>query len=162
MATQEAMFGAGCFWQVEVDFANLDGVSSTAVGYSGGHIANPTYQQVCSSRTGHAEVVHLTFDPARVSYDQLLELFWSSHDPTQKDRQGWDVGPQYRTAIFTYSAEQRAAAEASRDRVQSRFRKPIVTEIAPAAEFYAAEDYHQRYLEKRGMASCRVPASPVR
>jgi peptide-methionine (S)-S-oxide reductase len=162
MATQEAMFGAGCFWQVEVDFANLDGVTSTAVGYSGGTVPNPTYEQVCSSRTGHAEVVHVTFDPDRVSYDALLDLFWSSHDPTQKNRQGWDVGPQYRTAVFTYSDEQAAAAAASRDRVQARFRQPIATEITPASEFYAAEDYHQRYLEKRGMASCRVPAGPVR
>ncbi len=162
MATQQAMFGAGCFWQVEIDFANLDGVTSTAVGYSGGQVPNPTYKQVCGSRTGHAEVVHVTFDPERVSYDQLLDLFWSSHDPTQKNRQGWDVGPQYRTGVFTYSDEQAAAAAASRDRAQARFRQPIVTEITPASEFYAAEDYHQRYLEKRGMASCRVPAGPVR
>lgn len=158
----EAMFGAGCFWQVEVDFANVDGVTSTEVGYSGGQVANPSYEQVCTSRTGHAEVVHLTYDPQRVSYEQLLDVFWGSHDPTQLNRQGWDVGPQYRSAVFTYDDAQREAAAASKARAQARFNKPIVTEITPAGAFYPAEDYHQRYLEKRGMASCRVPAGPAR
>ena len=155
---EKAMFAAGCFWQVEVDFANVEGVTSTSVGYSGGTVENPTYEQVCSSRTGHAEVVLVEFDPARVSYDQLLDVFWEGHDPTQLNRQGWDIGPQYRSAVFYFSPEQKAAAEASKARRQAASRKPIVTEITAAGPYYAAEDYHQRYLEKRGVASCRVPA----
>lgn len=155
---EKAIFGAGCFWQVEIDFANVDGVTSTAVGYSGGHVADASYQEVCGGRTGHAEVVQVEFDPSKVSYDQLLDVFWESHDPTQVNRQGPDHGHQYRTAIFYFSPEQKAAAEASRARVQAGSSKPIATEITEAGPFYRAEEYHQRYLEKRGMATCRVPA----
>ena len=156
---EKAIFGAGCFWQVEIDFANVEGVTSTAVGYSGGHVPLPSYQQVCSGRTGHAEVVEVEYDPARVSYEHLLDLFWESHDPTQVNRQGPDVGEQYRSAIYYTTPQQHEAALASKARAQGNFNRPIATEITPAAEFYPAEDYHQRYLVKRGMATCRVPAS---
>ena len=156
---EKAIFGAGCFWQVEIDFANVDGVTATAVGYSGGHVAAPSYEQVCSGRTGHAEVVEVEFDPARVGYEQLLELFWESHDPTQVNRQGPDVGEQYRSVIFYTTPAQHEAAVASRARHQADYNRSIATEITPASEFYPAEDYHQRYLVKRGMATCRVPAS---
>lgn len=152
------MFGAGCFWQVEIDFANVEGVTSTAVGYSGGHVPNASYQDVCGGRTGHAEVVQVEFDPTKVSYDQLLDVFWEIHDPTQVNRQGPDHGHQYRTAIFYFSPEQHMAAEASKARAQDRIGKRIATEVTEAGPFYLAEDYHQRYLEKRGMATCRVPA----
>ena len=156
---EKAIFGAGCFWQVEIDFANVEGVTATAVGYSGGHVPSPRYQQVCSGRTGHAEVVEVEYDPARVSYEHLLDLFWESHDPTQVNRQGPDVGEQYRSAIYYTTPQQHEAALASKARAQGNFNRPIATEITPAAEFYPAEDYHQRYLVKRGMATCRVPAS---
>jgi peptide-methionine (S)-S-oxide reductase len=156
---EKAIFGAGCFWQVEIDFANVDGVTATAVGYSGGHVAAPSYQEVCGGRTGHAEVVEVEYDPEKVSYDQLLDLFWESHDPTQVNRQGPDVGHQYRSAIFYTTPHQHEAAVASKARVQTHTSRPIATEITEASEFYPAEDYHQRYLEKRGMATCRVPAS---
>ncbi|MGI8511497.1 MAG: peptide-methionine (S)-S-oxide reductase MsrA [Solirubrobacteraceae bacterium] len=156
---ETATLAAGCFWQIEIDFANVDGVTRTAVGYTGGTFAQPSYEDVCTGRTGHAEAVEIEFDPGVVSFDELLEKFWTVHDPTQMNRQGPDVGTQYRSAIFTHSPEQATAAEQSRARAQERFGKPIATEIAPATEFFRAEDYHQRYLEKRGMASCRVPAS---
>jgi peptide-methionine (S)-S-oxide reductase len=156
VATETATFGAGCFWQVEAEFRNTPGVTGTQVGYAGGQTENPTYEQVCTDRTGHAEVVEVEFDPKRVSYDQLLQLFWSLHDPTQVNRQGPDVGTQYRSAIFFHGPEQEQTAIASRDRAQARLRKPIATEITPAPAFHPAEEYHQRYLEKRGLATCAI------
>jgi methionine-S-sulfoxide reductase len=152
--TKKATFGAGCFWGVEAAFRRLDGVEQTRVGYAGGDVVNPTYEQVCSHETGHAEVVEVTYDETKVPYDELLEVFWAEHDPTQLNRQGPDVGSQYRSAIFVHDAEQRAAAEASKVRVQERLSKPVVTQIEDAPPFWEAEDYHQRYLEKRGLASC--------
>jgi len=154
--TEKATFGAGCFWGVEVAFRNVPGVVDTAVGYEGGTLANPTYEQVCAHRTGHAEVVQVEFDPEEVSYEQLLETFWAEHDPTTLNRQGPDVGSQYRSVIFFHTPEQEAAARASRERVQEGFDRPIVTEITPAAEFWRAEEYHQQYLVKRGLAACRI------
>jgi peptide-methionine (S)-S-oxide reductase len=148
-ATEIATFGAGCFWQVEMAFRELDGVVETAVGYEGGTVDNPTYEQVCSGTTGHAEVCQVSFDPARISYDQLLDVFWRVHDPTQVNRQGPDVGDQYRTVVFTHSPEQETAANASRDRVQERLGKPVATSIEPATGFWRAEEYHQCYLDKR-------------
>ena len=156
--TEQATFGAGCFWGVEWVFRKVPGVLDAVSGYSGGTTVNPTYRDVCSHTTGHAEVVRVTFDPAVVSYEQLLEVFWAMHDPTQVNRQGWDVGTQYRSAIFVHDAEQKDAAEASKERAQKRLSRPIVTEITPAEEFYPAEEYHQRYLEKRGLATCRIPS----
>jgi len=153
---EKATFAAGCFWQVEVEFRNTDGVKDAIVGYAGGHVDHPTYEQVCTDRTGHAEAVEVTFDPDEVSYEQLLETFWDLHDPTQVNRQGPDVGSQYRSAIFFQTPEQERIATASREREQARHRKPIATEIAPAAAFWPAEDYHQRYLEKRGLATCKI------
>ncbi|HEY7660067.1 MAG TPA: peptide-methionine (S)-S-oxide reductase MsrA [Actinomycetota bacterium] len=150
MANETAIFGAGCFWGVEYVFERVPGVTQTEVGYSGGHSEQPTYREVCSHTTGHAEVLRLTFDPAVVSFDQLLEVFWAMHDPTQRDRQGPDVGDQYRSAIFATSDEQLAAATASRERAQERFGRPIVTQIEPASTFWPAEDYHQRYYDKNG------------
>ena len=156
---EKAMFGAGCFWGVEVAFRRVKGVTSATVGYSGGTMKNPTYKDVCTDRTGHAEVVLVEFDPAQVSYEQLLEVFWGSHDPTQLKRQGPDVGTQYRSAIFIFNPQQEAAAKASKERLQQsgKSKRPIVTEITPAGEFYRAEEYHQQYLEKRGLASCHLP-----
>jgi peptide-methionine (S)-S-oxide reductase len=153
---KKATFGAGCFWGVEAAFRRLDGVTATAAGYAGGTVPNPTYQQVCSHGTGHAECVEVTYDPEKIPYEQLLAVFWAEHDPTQLNRQGPDIGDQYRSAIFVHDAEQRAAAEASRDRVQERITKPVVTQIEDAPTFWPAEDYHQHYLEKRGLASCHV------
>jgi peptide-methionine (S)-S-oxide reductase len=154
---ETATFGAGCFWGVEAAFRQLDGVTATAVGYSGGTMENPTYKDVCSGRTGHAEVVRVEFDPSRISYDRLLEVFWDTHDPTTLNRQGPDIGTQYRSAIFFHTAEQETAARASLERLKAsgKFRRSIVTEITPAGPFYMAEDYHQQYLEKRG-AACGV------
>ncbi|HLL85840.1 MAG TPA: peptide-methionine (S)-S-oxide reductase MsrA [Thermoleophilaceae bacterium] len=146
---EKAAFAAGCFWQVEEAFRNVSGVASTQVGYTGGHMPEPTYGDVCTGATGHAETLEVEFDPERVSYDDLLEIFWEIHDPTQLNRQGPDVGTQYRSAIFVHSPEQEAAARASKERVEARLGRPIVTEIVPAAEFYRAEDYHQRYIDKR-------------
>jgi peptide methionine sulfoxide reductase msrA/msrB len=147
----EASFGAGCFWGVEVSFRTLPGVREATVGYQGGTLKNPSYEDVCSGRTGHAEVVHVKYDPAVTSYDQLLDLFWDEHDPTTPNRQGPDVGDQYRSVIFTYTPEQKAAAEASKAKLTAakRFPRPIVTQIVPAPEFFRAEEYHQRYVEKR-------------
>ena len=152
----EATFAAGCFWGVEAAFRQVQGVLETAVGYSGGHYDNPSYKDVCTGKTGHAEVVRVKFDPERVSYDELLDVFWSEHNPTTKNRQGWDVGTQYRSAIFYHDDDQKALATESRDRLEAsgKYRKPIVTEITQVSEFYPAEEYHQRYLEKRGLASC--------
>ena len=150
----KATFAAGCFWGVEEAFRNLPGVTSTAVGYEGGTLQNPTYEAVCTDRTGHAEVVQVEYDPEQVSYNTLLDTFWANHDPTTKNRQGPDVGTQYRSAVVYHTPEQEAAARASREQAQARFRKPIVTEIVPAAEFYRAEEYHQQYLAKRGLSHC--------
>src|SRR5512134_343123 len=147
---ETATFAAGCFWGVEYVFERVPGVLRTEVGYAGGHTENPTYRDVCSHGTGHAEVLRVEFDPAVVGFDQLLEVFWAMHDPTQVNRQGPDVGDQYRSAIFTHSDEQRRAAEASRDRAQARFSSPIATEITGFRAFYPAEEYHQRYYEKTG------------
>jgi peptide-methionine (S)-S-oxide reductase len=150
MTNEQATFGAGCFWGVEYVFRRVPGVVDVQVGYSGGITKNPTYRDVCSHTTGHAEVAQVTFDPSQVSFDQLLEVFWAMHDPTQVDRQGPDVGDQYRSAVFTNSTEQQSAAEASRDRAQERFKRPIATEIAALTTFYPAEGYHQAYYEKNG------------
>jgi peptide-methionine (S)-S-oxide reductase len=158
MATEKATFGAGCFWGVEATFRATHGVTNATVGYAGGTTDNPTYEDVCSHGTGHAEVVQVEFDPAVVSYNQLLEVFWSNHNPTTLNRQGPDVGDQYRSVIFYHSAEQQAAAEeskATQDK-SGRFPRPIVTQIQPAPTFYPAEDYHQRYLEKRGLSHCSI------
>jgi len=156
--TEKATFGAGCFWGVEATFRQIEGVKATAVGYMGGTLKNPTYKDVCTDRTGHAEVVEVEFDPAKVSYETLLNVFWENHDPTQLNRQGPDTGTQYRTVIFYHSPEQQAAATASKEERQRSggYKRPIVTEIVPAAEFWRAEDYHQQYLEKRGLASCHI------
>ncbi|HEX9759698.1 MAG TPA: peptide-methionine (S)-S-oxide reductase MsrA [Candidatus Acidoferrales bacterium] len=155
---EKATFGAGCFWGVEAAFRQVKGVKATAVGYAGGSVNNPTYEQVCTDRTGHAEVVQVDFDPAEVSYDDLLEVFWGNHDPTQLNRQGPDVGAQYRSVIFFHSPEQETAARASKEKLASsgRYRQPIVTGIDPAPEFWRAEEYHQQYLEKRGLSHCRI------
>jgi peptide-methionine (S)-S-oxide reductase len=154
----KATFAAGCFWGVEATFRQLPGVISTRAGYTGGHTANPTYKEVCSDGTGHAEAVEVEYDPAKISYEKLLNVFWENHDPTQLNRQGPDWGTQYRSAIFFHSPEQEAEAKASKQTLESsgRFRKPIVTQIVAAPTFYEAEDYHQQYLEKRGLASCHI------
>ena len=155
---QKATFGAGCFWGVEVTFRNTPGVTNAIVGYEGGRLENPSYRDVCSHTTGHAEVVEVTYDPAEVSYDKLLEVFWDEHDPTQLNRQGPDIGDQYRSVIFFHTPEQEQEALASKERLQAsgKYRRPIVTVIEPAQTFYKAEEYHQRYLEKHGMATCRI------
>ena len=154
MVEKKATFGAGCFWGVEAAFRRTQGVTGTKVGYAGGGVDNPTYEQVCSDTTGHAEVVEVTYDPEQVPYEQLLTIFWLEHDPTQLNRQGPDVGSQYRSVVFVHDDEQRAAAEASREAVQARFTRPVVTQIEDAPPFWEAENYHQQYLEKRGLASC--------
>jgi peptide-methionine (S)-S-oxide reductase len=156
----KAIFAAGCFWGVEATFRQLPGVISTRVGYTGGQTSNPTYKEVCTDRTGHAEAVEVTYDPAKLAYDKLLEVFWENHDPTQVNRQGPDYGTQYRTAIFFTTPEQETAARASKDALEKshRFNKPIATQIVPAVTFYEAEDYHQQYLEKKGLASCHIKA----
>jgi peptide-methionine (S)-S-oxide reductase len=156
--TELATFGAGCFWGVEADFRQIRGVVATQVGYEGGRTQNPTYRDVCSHTTGHAEVVQVEYDPARVSYDDLLKVFWENHDPTQLNRQGPDVGDQYRTVIFYHTPEQQAAAQASKERLEAekKYRRPIVTQIVPTETFYRAEEYHQQYLEKRGLSTCKI------
>jgi peptide-methionine (S)-S-oxide reductase len=153
-----ATFGAGCFWGVEAAFRRVPGVLDAVSGYAGGHTENPSYRDVCTDRTGHAEVVQVTFDPAKVSYEQLLDVFWKIHDPTQVNRQGPDFGTQYRTAIFYHSPEQEATARRSKQALEAsgRFRHSIATEITPAGPFWRAEEYHQRYLEKRGAESCHI------
>ncbi len=155
---QKATFGAGCFWGVEAAYRQVSGVVSTAVGYAGGTLENPTYRDVCTDQTGHAEVVEVTYDPARVSYEDLLNVFWENHNPTQLNRQGPDVGTQYRSVIFYHSPEQQAAATASKEQLErsGRYKKAIVTAIEPAPTFYRAEEYHQQYLEKRGLSSCHI------
>lgn len=153
---EKATFAAGCFWQVEADFRNIPGVTKTLAGYTGGHTESPTYKEVCSDRTGHAEAVEIEFDPTQVSYEELVDKFWSIHDPTQVNRQGPDFGSQYRTEIFFHSDEQEKVATASKERAESRIGRPIATRITPAEPFWPAEDYHQRYLEKRGLATCAV------
>ena len=155
---QKATFAAGCFWGVEASFRQIPGVISTRVGYIGGKTENPTYKEVCTDRTGHAEAVEVEFDPTKVAYNDLLKVFWENHDPTQINRQGPDWGTQYRTAIFYHSPEQQAQAEASKQALEQSHRhaKPIATQIVPAATFYPAEDYHQQYLEKRGLVSCHI------
>lgn len=154
----KATFAAGCFWGVEATFRQLAGVISTRVGYIGGKTENPTYKEVCGDGTGHAEAVEVEYDPAKISYDALLQVFWENHDPTQLNRQGPDWGTQYRSAIFFHSPEQEAAAKASKEKLakSGRYNKPVVTQIVPAPTFYEAEDYHQQYLEKRGLASCHI------
>ncbi|SNT27913.1 peptide-methionine (S)-S-oxide reductase [Granulicella rosea] len=158
MAIEKATFGAGCFWGVEVKFGEISGVLDTAVGYEGGELEHPTYKEVCSDRTGHAEVVQVTFDNSRVRYETLLDAFFTLHDPTQLNRQGPDWGSQYRSAIFTHNDQQTAEAKAriSELSASGAFRKPIVTTVEPSTTFWKAEEYHQRYLEKRGMASCHI------
>ena len=156
--TEKATFGAGCFWGVEATLRQIPGVKATSVGYMGGTLKSPTYKDVCTDRTGHAEVVEVEFDPAQVSYESLLQVFWENHDPTQLNRQGPDTGTQYRTVIFYHSPEQQAVATASKEERQQSgaYKRPIVTQIVPATEFWRAEDYHQQYLEKRGMANCHI------
>ena len=158
MQTEKATFGAGCFWGVEETFRNLKGVLSTAVGYVGGTKENPTYENVCTDKTGHAEAVEVEFDPAQISYDQLLDVFWSNHNPTTLNRQGPDIGTQYRSVIFYHSPEQQAAAKASKEKVEKsrRFNRSVVTQIEPAPNFWRAEEYHQRYLQKRGKSHCAI------
>jgi peptide-methionine (S)-S-oxide reductase len=151
---QRATFAAGCFWGVEASFREIEGVVRTSVGYTGGHTPDPSYEQVCSDSTGHAEAVEVWFDPSLVSYEQLLDTFWSIHDPTTPNRQGWDFGSQYRSAIFFHDAEQEQRAITSREKRQAGLARAIVTQIVPAGEFYAAEEYHQRYFEKHGGAAC--------
>jgi len=153
---KKATFGAGCFWGVEAAFRQIDGVTKTEVGYEGGRLENPSYEDVCSHATGHAEVVQVTYDPEQISYDELLGVFWGKHDPTQLNRQGWDIGDQYRSVVFFHDDEQRVAAERSKAELDAsgRYRKPVVTAIEPVQTFYPAEDYHQQYLEKRGRSSC--------
>ena len=157
---EKATFAAGCFWGVEATFRQLPGVISTRVGYTGGQTENPTYKEVCTDRTGHAEAVEVEFDPAKTPYTELLKVFWENHDPTQVNRQGPDFGTQYRTAIFFHSPEQERQALASKEALEKshRFTKPIATQIVPAPTFYEAEDYHQQYLEKKGLASCHIKA----
>jgi peptide-methionine (S)-S-oxide reductase len=154
----KATFAAGCFWGVEATFRQLPGVSSTRVGYTGGSTSNPTYKDVCTDRTGHAEAVEVEYDPATLSYEKLLEIFWENHDPTQLNRQGPDYGSQYRSGIFFHTPEQEAEAKASKEKLEQahRYSRPIVTQIIPATTFFEAEDYHQQYLEKRGLASCHI------
>ena len=155
---EKATFAAGCFWGVEDAFRHVKGVTNATVGYTGGHTANPTYEQVCSHMTGHAEAVEVEYDPTQLSYEQLLDAFWSIHDPTTLNRQGPDVGDQYRSAIFYDSPQQHAAAEASKERLQrsGAYKRPVVTEIAAATSFYRAEEYHQRYFEKNGGGQCHI------
>lgn len=156
--TETAVFAAGCFWGVEQVFRDTDGVVATEVGYTGGHVENPTYEQVCRKGTGHAEAVKVEFDPALVSYEKLLEIFWASHDPTQVNRQGPDVGDQYRTAIFTVNDAQREAAEKSRaaEDASGRHARPVATKIEPLGPWWRAEEYHQQYFEKKGGGACAI------
>jgi peptide-methionine (S)-S-oxide reductase len=155
---EKATFGAGCFWGVELEFGKIPGVTETAVGYEGGQTERPSYKEVCTDLTGHAEVVELTFDPQKVSYERLIEAFLELHDPTQLNRQGPDWGSQYRSAVFFHSPEQEAAAKATIARLttEKKFSKPIVTQVVPAEIFWRAEEYHQKYLEKRGAVSCHI------
>lgn len=155
---QKASFGAGCFWGVEETFRTTPGVKETAVGYMGGHTKDPTYRDVCNADTGHAEVVYLEYDPAEISYEKLLDVFWENHNPTTMNRQGPDYGSQYRSVIFYYTPEQKAAAEASKEEIDQsgKWQNPIVTQIVEAPTFYKAEEYHQKYLQKKGLQSCHI------
>ena len=155
---EKAAFGAGCCWGVEAAFRQIKGVVSTQVGYMGGKMKNPTYEDVCTDETGHAEVVEITYDPKRVSYEKLLEVFWQNHDPTQVNRQGPDVGTQYRTMIFYHNEGQKKVAIATKEKLEKsrKYNKPIMTKIVPASTFYKAEEYHQQYLEKRGLSTCHI------
>ncbi len=159
----KATFAAGCFWGIEAIFRKVDGVTATAVGYTGGMLDNPTYEDVCSGDTGHAEAVEVEFDQTKVSYEQLLDLFWSKHDPTTPNRQGPDIGTQYRSAVFFHDPQQEKMVRKSIDKIESekRFKNRIVTEVLPASAFYRAEDYHQQYFEKRGLATCRIKPRKV-
>ena len=156
--TQLATFASGCFWGVEAAFRQVKGVLSTTVGYAGGKMKNPTYEDVCTNETGHAEAVQVEFDSSKTSYEKLLDVFWNNHDPTQLNMQGPDVGTQYRSAIFYHNPEQKKAAIASKEKLEKsgKYKKPIVTEIVPAPNFYKAEEYHQKYLEKRGLSTCNI------
>ncbi|GHO93434.1 peptide-methionine (S)-S-oxide reductase [Reticulibacter mediterranei] len=158
MATEKATFGAGCFWGVEEIFRQVPGVVDVAVGYEGGTLDNPSYRDVCTDRTGHAEVVEVDYDPERVSYDELLNIFWNNHNPTTLNRQGPDVGTQYRSVVFYHTPEQQATAATSKERLEreGRFKRPIVTQIVPASTFYRAEEYHQQYLAKHGLSHCHI------
>ena len=156
MSLEKATFGAGCFWGVEASFREIPGVVDAAAGYEGGTMDNPTYQDVCTDDTGHAEVVEVTYDPAKVSYETLVEHFWKMHNPTTRNRQGPDIGTQYRSVIFTHSPEQERIAAESKAKAQANFKSPIVTEIVPAKTFYRAEEYHQQYLAKRGLRHCHI------
>lgn len=158
---EKATFAAGCFWGIEAAFRSIPGVTSTQVGYMGGNFKNPTYEDVCTDQTGHAEVVEVTYNPAKVSYENLLDAFWKMHDPTQLNRQGPDYGKQYRSAIFFHTPAQEAAARASKEKLAAArmSKRPIVTQIVPALESWRAEDYHQQYLEKRGLAQCHLPVA---
>lgn len=160
MAEEKATFAAGCFWGIEETFRRLSGVRSTTAGYTGGRLDNPSYEDVCSGTTGHVEAVEVVFDPDRVSFGELLEVFWSAHDPTTPNRQGPDLGTQYRSAVFFHTPAQEADASASKEQAASRFPDPIVTEITPASTFWRAEEYHQRYVERRGGGGCRIPDPP--
>ena len=157
--TEKATFAAGCFWGVEALFRQIDGVVDAVCGYEGGDVAEPTYKQVCTGTTGHAEVVEVDYDPGKISYTQLLDAFWEMHDPTTKNRQGPDVGTQYRSGIFYHTPEQEKAARASLRRLDEsgKHQDPVVTEITPASAFWRAEEYHQRYFEKNGMVNCHLP-----
>jgi peptide-methionine (S)-S-oxide reductase len=156
MSLEKATFGAGCFWGVETSFREIPGVVDAAVGYEGGTMDKPTYEDVCTDETGHAEVVEVTFDPAKVSYDKLVDAFWKLHNPTTRNRQGPDIGTQYRSVIFAHSPEQERIATESKAKAQANFKSPIVTEIVPAKTFYRAEEYHQQYLVKRGLRQCHI------
>ena len=158
MTLKKATFAAGCFWGVEATFMKVKGVVQTEVGYMGGHTESPTYRDVCTDRTGHAEVVQVTYDDSAVSYEQLLDVFWMSHDPTQKNRQGPDVGTQYRTAVFCHDEEQRSTAERSKmtNDASGRFKRPIATLVEKAGPFWRAEEYHQKYLHKKGLDTCHI------
>lgn len=153
---EKATFGAGCFWGVEEIYRQTKGVLSTAVGYEGGRLNNPSYKEVCTDRTGHAEVVEMTFDPKQVSFERLLDIFWENHDPTTLNRQGPDFGTQYRSVVFFHNDEQEKVAKASKEKAQKSFKAPIVTQIVPAETFWKAEEYHQQYLAKRGLGSCHI------
>ena len=155
---EKATFGAGCFWGVEETLRRLPGVESTQVGYMGGHTSNPTYKQVCTDGTGHAEVVEVTFDPSKIAYPDLLGVFWANHDPTTMNRQGPDIGAQYRSAVFYHSPEQQAEAQSFKEKLERSkiYKRPIITEVTPAGEFWRAEDYHQQYLAKRGQSHCHI------
>ncbi len=162
MRTEKAIFAAGCFWGVQDYFDQIPGVINTVVGYTGGHTKNPSYEEVCTHTTGHAEATEVEFDPRKVSFETLVKQFFRMHDPTQLNRQGPDIGDSYRSAIFYFDEGQKQAAEAIKKSVQSNFKKPIVTETSKATEFYAAEDYHQKYVQKTGRGACHIPFTPIK